>query len=146
MCCGQNNTECCQNKQGSYAFQGVPINATSSNSGSNKLSGGSIAGIVIGVIAVVVLIALAILLALKIRDDRRRNRHEPKQDVQDLRERRIPESTANVSIHPAASARSHEISHKPTTGFPSGVQELGGGQGVSRFEVRGDTVFGEEKK
>ena len=147
MCCGQNNTQCCSNHQGTYAFNGVSINATS-HSASNKLSGGSIAGIVIGVIALIVLIALAILLAIKIRDDRRQRRLEGRdQYQQDVMERKAPPESTVRPINFHASVRNQQDAAVSTVPrYPSQAHELGDANSVKRFEAPGSDKYLREEK
>ena len=72
MCCGSNNTQCCDSKAGVFAFDGVPINATSGNGSSDKLSGGAIGGIAVGGVCAVLLLAVIVLLLLRFRSDRKK--------------------------------------------------------------------------
>ena len=165
MCCDANNTQCCNNHQGSYAFQGVPINATSDTSPPNvhakKITGGQIAGIAIGAVAIILLSAVLVLLVMRFRTDRKGKAGLKRIETPDFRTH-IPQAPPSApaasmtftapSLHSHPSTRSHHVGspdrERPLPaipGSPRNVHELGGGQGVSRFEVSGHSVWGDKK-
>ena len=163
-CCGSNNTDCCNNHEGSYAFQGVPINATGLDNGhGTKVPAAGIAGIVVGVIGIISL-GICVALLLRLRKERR-----PKQDKRReqesiyLHEQMAPNPTArehSLHSHPSTSSRgvypsatlqskpsvqSHHVAEKRLPELPKEVYEMGG-DGVARYEVSGNGVYKDDKK
>lgn len=159
-CCGSNNTQCCDNHQGTYAFQGVPINATSSDSDSgNKMPAAGIAGIVVGVVGVVSL-GVCVALLLRLRKERSPKPYKSRgQEAIYLQEQVAPNPTApslhsnpsvssrhypSVTLQTKPSVRSHHVAEKRLPELPKEVYEMGG-EGVTRFEVSGNGVKDDKK-
>lgn len=161
-CCGKNNTECCHQHQGTYAFQGVPINATSSGSGSGaKMSGASIAGIVVGIVGVISL-GVCVYLLLRLRNEKSPKSFTSRtQESVYLHDHMAPNPEAppplhpqpstvsrnhpSTSLHSKPSVRSHYVAEKRLPELPKEVYEMGG-EGVTRFEVSGSAVKKEDRK
>ena len=175
-CCGSNNTDCCNNHQGTFAFQGVPINATSTSSGPH-LPGADIAGIVVGAIGILSLIASAYMM-IKVRRERRPKTFKTQQqDSVYLNDYRAPDPVSeplkyqpSTSIRSKPSVRSERERERenhftppppPRAVYPNEQGYYGaekrlpslpkevyemGGEGISRFEVSGSGVDKYDKK
>ncbi|KAL9061132.1 MAG: hypothetical protein Q9162_000277 [Coniocarpon cinnabarinum] len=122
MCCGGNNTACCDARMGQFPFTGVPINSTSAGHHSKSLSGGAIGGIVVGAVAALLLAAVLVLLLLRFRSDRnKKNAPVPpgRSDVTDFRDhvgspRTTTTATATMvpSLHSQPSFKGHHDVHQ----------------------------------
>ena len=165
-CCGSNNTKCCDNHEGNYAFPSHPISASTKDTSSKKMNIPSIIGIAVGVIGIISLIVVAFLL-IRIRKEKSLRPYKSRtQDSVYLQDQMAPNpegyslhshpSTASRNYYPPAplhqkpSVRSHYVAEKRAPDkrlpeLPREVYEMGG-EGVTRFEAPSNSIYKNDKK